>query len=293
MKKSIIAACLLCVSVTGCVKKSDHEATLKQLADTKNQLDASNEKATGLQAALDKEKQTVASLEKQIAELKKQLAETEKKLAEEKDLNVKLNDTLAMTINDKAKLKASADELKKAVAELQKRKRAAEARVKEFRNLLAKFKTLIDAGKLQVKIKDGRMVLVLPTDILFASGSATLSQEGEDAVSEVAAILSTIKGREFQIEGHTDNVQFSNKKRFKNNWQLAAARAMGVVDAMLKAGMKGKTLSAASYGEYRPVASNKTKAGQAKNRRIDIVIVPDLSKLPGFSELQSAVDLKK
>ena len=293
MKKTIIAACLLCVSVSGCVKKSEHQATLKQLADTQGQLEATNQKVMSLEAALKKEKQNVAALKQQIAALQNSLAATEKALADEKNTNAKLSEELTNTINDKAKLKASADELKKAVAELQKRKRAAEARVQEFRNLLAKFKSLIDAGKLQVKIRNGRMVLVLPTDILFASGSADLSQEGEDAISEVARILSTIKGREFQVEGHTDNVPLSSKKRFKSNWDLAAQRAMGVVNAMIKAGMSGKQLSAASYGEYRPVTSNKNKVGQSKNRRIDIVIVPDLSKLPGFSELNTAVGTKK
>ena len=67
---------------------------------------------------------------------------------------------------------------------------------------------------------------------------------------------------------------------------------MGVVDAMMEAGMKGQNLSAASYGEYRPVASNKKKDGHTQNRRIDIVIVPDLSTLPGFAELEKAVDSK-
>ncbi|MBN2801865.1 MAG: OmpA family protein [Deltaproteobacteria bacterium] len=293
MKRSIIVMAVLAFSVSGCVKKSVHEETLKQLADTKNQLDQSSKKGMSLEDALEKEKKNVANLEKKIDQLKSALASTEKLLADEKDVNAKLNETLASTINDKAKLKASADELKNAVAELQKRKKDAEERVKEFRDLLDKFKSLIDAGKLQVEIRDGRMVLVLPTDILFASGSADLSEEGIIAVQDVAKILVTIKDREFQIGGHTDNVPLASKKRFKSNWDLAAKRAMGVVNAMIEAGMKGSKLSAASYGEFRPIASNKTKEGQAKNRRIDIVIVPDLSKLPGFEELQTAVEQKK
>jgi len=275
--------------VTGCVKKSVHEATLKDLDDVKAQLAASDQKGKALQEALDAEQAEVAELEKKISQLSAAIAAVEKVLANQKEAYAKLNEQLADTVKDKAKLKESADELKKALAELQARKAEAEARVAEFKDLLAKFRSLIDAGKLKVQIRNGRMVLVLPSDILFASGSAELSDDGEAAIQEVAGVLSTIKDREFQVEGHTDNVPIVSKKKFKNNWDLAAARSSVVLDAMIEAGMKGDKLSAASYGEYRPVARNDSEAGKAQNRRIDIVIVPDLSTLPGFNELQAAV----
>lgn len=292
MKHFFILALLLSLSVTGCVKKSLYEDTAAQLAAVKGELADSQKQTIDLADALEKEKLKVAKLEEEISALQATLAATEKLLADEKQKNGELQAELTSTINDKAKLAASADELAKAVKELQARKAAAEARVKEFKNLLAKFKTLIDAGKLKVRIMNGRMVLVLPTDILFGSGSADLSEEGKTAIAEVAEVLATIKDKEFQVEGHTDDVPISNKKRFKNNWDLAASRAMVVVEAMIGAGMKGDTLSAASYGEFRPVESNKTKEGRAQNRRIDIVIVPDLSTLPGFSELEKAVTTK-
>ncbi|MBN2342325.1 MAG: OmpA family protein [Deltaproteobacteria bacterium] len=292
MKQYIIMACVLALTVSGCVKKSLFEETSQQLAAVKSELADSQKQTIELADALEQEKAKVAQLEEEIEQLKSALAATEKLLADEKKINADLQNELTSTINDKAKLEASAEELQKAVKELQERKAAAEARVKEFKNLLKKFQALIDAGKLEVKIKNGRMVLVLPTDILFDSGSAELSAEGKTAIMEVAEVLKTIKDKEYQVEGHTDNVPLTSKKKFKNNWELASKRAMVVVDAMMEAGMQGETLSAASYGEYRPVASNKKKDGRAKNRRIDIVIVPDLSTLPGFSELEKAVDGK-
>ena len=289
MKIFFISLTVLTFVATGCVKKSVHEDTLNQLSSTKAELaDAQNQKIE-LADALDKEQAKVAELEKELEELKATLAATEKLLADEKTKNADLQKELTDTVADKAKLEASAEELQKAVRELAARKAKAEARVREFKSLLTKFKKLIDAGKLEVQIKDGRMVLVLPTDILFDSGSAELSSEGKAAIEEVAGVLATIKNKEFQVEGHTDNVPILNKKKFKNNWELAAQRAMVVVSTMIEAGMKGKYLSAASYGQFRPVATNKTDAGKAKNRRIDIVIVPDLSTLPGFEELEQAV----
>jgi chemotaxis protein MotB len=155
--------------------------------------------------------------------------------------------------------------------------------VQEFRSLLARFRALIDAGKLKVRIVDGRMVVVLATDVLFGSGSATLSKEGRSAVSEVAQVLASIPRRGFQVEGHTDAVPIATAQ-FASNWELAAARAITVTRAMVEAGLPATRVSAASYADTRPVASNGAD-GKAQNRRIDITIVPDLSALPGFDEL--------
>jgi chemotaxis protein MotB len=132
------------------------------------------------------------------------------------------------------------------------------------------------------------MVLALPSDVLFDSGSATLSTAGMTAVTEVAAILSAMTDRRFQVEGHTDNVPIRTNQ-FPSNWELANARALGVVKAMVGAGMSANALSAAGFGEFHPVATNDTSEGRTQNRRIEIVLQPDLSMLPGFDELSRAV----
>ena len=173
----------------------------------------------------------------------------------------------------------------RALADLEKRRAEAEARVQEFKSLLARFRSLIDAGKLKVKIIDGRMVVVLATDILFSSGSASLSKDGKSAIAEVAQVLKTIPQRAFQVEGHTDTVPISTSQ-YPSNWELAAARAITVLKAMVDAGLPAERVSAASFGETRPVGTNETQEGKAQNRRIEIIIVPDLSTLPGFEELK-------
>ena len=136
-----------------------------------------------------------------------------------------------------------------------------------------------------VKIVDGRMVVVLATDVLFGSGSASLSREGKDAVSEVARLLASIPQRSFQIEGHTDNVPIRTAQ-YPSNWELASARSLTVLKTMLEAGMPADRISAAAFGDAKPAVSNETADGRAQNRRIEIIIVPDLSALPGFDELQ-------
>src|SRR5690606_26894562 len=145
--------------------------------------------------------------------------------------------------------------------------------------------TTLFRSRLQVKIVDGRMVVALPTDILFASGRADLSPEGKAAITEVGAVLATIPERQFQVEGHTDNVPIKTD-RFPSNWELAAARAITVVRALREAGVEAERVSAASYGEFRPVATNDQPEGKQANRRIEIVVVADLSQLPGAEALE-------
>lgn len=210
--------------------------------------------------------------------------ETERAAALEKQIEALNAEKVALSI-DKTRLQATEAELVKALREVQERKMAAEKRVAEYRDLLTRFKSLIDAGKLRVRIVDGQMVVELATDVLFPSGSAVLSPDGRAAVVEVATVLASIPERRFQIAGHTDTVPIRTA-RYRSNWDLAFDRAHSVLQAMIDAGMPNTRISASSYGEYRPTASNDTDEGKAKNRRIEIIVVPDLSQLPGAEELE-------
>ena len=194
---------------------------------------------------------------------------------------------LAGVLKDRSALKGSVDEMRRALDDLARRKTLAEARLAEYRGLLARFQTLIDAGKLKVKIAEGRMVVALSSDILFASGSAALSKDGKQSVLDVAAVLATIVDKSFQVEGHTDDVPIKTAQ-FPSNWELASARALTVLRTLTEGGLPAPRVSAASFGEEHPVADNKTAEGRSQNRRIEIVVVPDLSALPGFDELKAA-----
>jgi chemotaxis protein MotB len=256
-------------SFSGCVVwQSKYDALKQEYDDYK--LDAEKrekghqETITKLEDALRAETARVKELELQIASL--------------------IAEKVALTA-DKSKLAASQAQLTKALRELEERKVAAEKRVAEYRDLLGRFKALIDAGKLSVRIIDGQMVVELATDVLFPSASAALSPEGLAAVTEVAKILATIPGRRFQIAGHTDNIPIRTGK-YPSNWYLAFDRAHSVLQAMVTAGLPNTTISASSYGEFRPTAGNDTDEARAKNRRIEIIVVPDLSQLPGAEELQ-------
>jgi chemotaxis protein MotB len=283
---------LLC----GCVSQGKFDELKKKYDDAQAEIGARDQRIGTLEGAVAQGEAQVQRLQTLIDEatrqnemLVKRLEDKDRELTALEGDNAKASDELAKLIKDRSALKESTARLQQALLELNKRKAEADKRVAELKGLMAKFKGLIDAGKLRVKMVDGRMVLVLPTDILFDSGSAKLATEGKQAIAEVAAVLATMADKRFQVEGHTDNVPIRTAQ-YPSNWELSQARALVVVKAMTEAGVKGAALSAAGYGEHHPTAPNDTEKGKAENRRIEIVVVPDLSMLPGFDELQRIVD---
>jgi chemotaxis protein MotB len=253
--QSLAFAGLTIALVVGCgVKKETHQKALDELAATQNRL-------SDAQRDRDAKAKQLAKLEKELSELQAQ------------------RDTLTEAERQaQARMQASEQEL----VELRKQRDAAEQRLTAFRQLYERFRALVDTGKLQVDFRNGQMVLKLPSEVLFSSGKARLSDRGEKALTEVLNILVEFKDRRFLIAGHTDNLPLRGGK-FDNNWELSTARALEVLEYMVKAGFDPKNLGAAGYGEFDPVAPNDTDQNRQLNRRIEIILVPDLSELPNLT----------
>lgn len=118
---------------------------------------------------------------------------------------------------------------------------------------------------------DPRGVVVTFSDaVLFASGSSEIKQEAFDVLEKLSKSINKVPGR-IIIEGHTDNVPISSGK-YASNWELSTARAASVLHFFITKGADPNRFSIAGYGEYRPVASNETEDGRAKNRRVELVI---------------------
>jgi chemotaxis protein MotB len=275
MQKLILLATLLALSA--CVKKSDYEAlkaeSAAQQKTLEDSLQSEREKVQSLDAALKAEQAKSAAQADEITRLSADLEAANKKISE--------------MIGDSSKLKSSIQEMQTALNALNEQKRQTDARIAEYKKLLSSFQALIDAGKLKVKVVNGRMIVELPSDVLFASGSIDLSEAGKLSISEIGSILASMGDRQFQVEGHTDD-QPIKTARFPSNWWLASGRAIAVAEILIKAGLPTTAVSAASFGEFRPITSNSAPQGRAQNRRIEIVLVPDLSKVPGFEELDRA-----
>ncbi|TNE88298.1 MAG: endoflagellar motor protein [Deltaproteobacteria bacterium] len=261
MNKAVFTALLLCA----CVPKGRYTEAL----DDKARLEAELEELQGVVADQD---ESLRRLQSQVEASQAALEETNRKLAAK--------------IAEAGALAEDIEAMKQALAEAEMRKARADAALESYRDLVARFQALIDAGTLRVKIVDGRMVVELATDILFGAGSATVSKDGKAALLEVAEVLASIEGREYQVAGHTDDVPIATE-RFPSNWHLGAARAIAVVKVLERGGLGPERVSIASYSEFQPVDTNRTPDGKRNNRRIEIVVVPDLSDLPGYDELES------
>jgi chemotaxis protein MotB len=174
-----------------------------------------------------------------------------------------------------AKLAATEAEL----AELRKQREAAEKRLAAFNSLNEKLKSLIDAGELEVTMRNGLPVIALPSEVLFASGKAELGKKGEKALVKVAAALAELPNQRIQVSGHTDNMPIGEKVEWEDNWELSAARALRVTRFLITNGVAPTNLSAAGHGEFDPTASNDSAGGRKKNRRIELILLPDLTEL--------------
>jgi chemotaxis protein MotB len=93
-------------------------------------------------------------------------------------------------------------------------------------------------------------------------------------------VLAELDDRRFQVEGHTDNVPIATE-RFPSNWELSSARALSVVQLLVRGGVAPESLSGAGYGEFQPVASNDDRESRRRNRRIEIVMLPNLDVIAG------------
>jgi chemotaxis protein MotB len=174
--------------------------------------------------------------------------------------------------------RAALDATQAELEQLRRGRADAEARLKAFQLVTARLQKMIDAGKLKVLVRDGRMIVKLPERILFPSGSAELGKDGGTAIREIASILRQFSDRRFMVAGHTDNVPAGGK--YKSNWDLATARAVVVTEQLVSGGMNAAKLVAAGYGPYEPIATNGTEVGRAENRRIEIVLLPNIEELP-------------
>ena len=130
---------------------------------------------------------------------------------------------------------------------------------------------LVDAGMIDVR-RDKRWIEVeIKSSILFTSGSAELSVQSEPVLRKLAEKLSPLDNI-IHVEGFTDNVPIRNFE-FLSNWELSASRAASVVHLFTRLGVDPQRMAAIGYGEFRPLATNATAEGRAKNRRVVLVIM--------------------
>lgn len=215
-----------------------------------------------------------------------QRAKSETRAATEKAAaNVVAATAAQKELTDKVeKLEGEKAELATAKEDLSKEVEAKSGELAELKGtydkLEEKMKGEIASGEISLSQDGGRLRVGLVDKILFDSGEAAVSKRGEEVLARVGAVLATIDDKQIQVSGHTDRTPISDKLvgQFPSNWELSTARAINVVRFLSeKASVPPQRLVASGYGEYHPIANNKTAAGRARNRRIEILLTPSLA----------------
>ena len=204
-----------------------------------------------------------------------------------------LNNQIASLSSQNATLSKDAMAYRQLVADLKARQAMLNAALAEQGTSLREIKEKIIAGLsqladsgLDVEFKNGLLYVDLPESLLFPSGSATLGSRSKSALSPLASVLNNYPKVQIFVVGHTDSIKIHSAKFF-DNWSLSTERANSIVRVMKDSyGVTPSRLLAAGRSKYNPIASNDTKEGRAANRRIQIILNPDLSKLWEMMEQQ-------
>jgi chemotaxis protein MotB len=293
---------VLLVLVGGCVTKGRFDVAVQDARAARAELQQERAGRAQDRAASDTKE---AELTRQIALATSEVQERDAQLStttvESHNLQARLDEATAIDqrlrselerlgknvdqlLADRGTISRALEEAKARLVELRTAQAASEARTALLNQLVAKFKKVSEGGAITLVIRDGLIVLTLPSDTAFDGAQTTLRAEGQRALTAVAPVLQSIPNRKFQVAGHTDNVPVGNG-RAGSNWELSVARAASVVRFLIAHAVPPAALSAAGYAEFSPLYPNDTPQHRAQNRRIEITLVPgpqDLAGMPGI-----------
>jgi len=283
---------LLALSLASCVAQGTYDAAVADATRARATLESSDKERRRERGELDELRQEVAQLKVEVASSQQELDYASgiaiscgEALEEQTSLNGSLSEQLERLGKDvhalttsKGELAISLERARAGLEGLRHEQADAEARAVLFRDVAQRLRRMIDAGELKIVLRSGRMVLVLPADVLFDSGKVEVARKGRQALGQVGAVLGSVAGRRFQVSGHTDTDPI-RASGFASNWELSSARALQVVRVLIGAGMRPAALSAAGYAEFDPISPNDTAAHKARNRRIEIALQPNIDEL--------------
>ncbi|MFN3394152.1 MAG: OmpA family protein, partial [Candidatus Thermochlorobacter sp.] len=171
-------------------------------------------------------------------------------------------------------------DLEKRAGMLEKQLAARDAKLQKLQNALSSALLSFKDSGLDVYTKGDNVYVSLSNKLVFPLGSTAIDDKGKKALDKLAAVLNENTDINIQVEGHTDTTPITKLENVKDNWDLSALRATEVVRYLTQEGkVNPKRIVAAGRGEFYPVDPRNTPEAKAKNRRIEIVLTPDLSEL--------------
>ena len=271
--------------LSACVSSGKHEAALAEMDSIRQSLGSAQEEINRNQQQIKKTEQELDAAKMQNALAQEEISRNQQQIKKTEQELESAKMQVVSAVEELMKLEARKQDLQEELSESQAQMttlRNIEIETKRrnqiYENFVNTLKTMIDGGQLTVSIEQGRIVINLPNNVLFKSGSANLNPEGEEALSQIASVLSQFSDRRFQIEGHTDNKPIKSA-RFPSNWELSTSRALTVVHLLTDMDVDPGNISAAGFGEFRPRADNEIEEGRQLNRRIEIIMLPNLDIL--------------
>lgn len=289
--KKITAFILIALSLNSCVSNrvfNDLESRYAQLKDNFNRQTESIEnlnteikdltkKFVTLEETLEKTEDSLNQKQQKLEQLESSLdllkLNSETVLKERIAENETLMEKIAERENELAERVARVDELQGLITRQQEAMRKLKEKLSDA---LLNFE---DKG-LTVEARDGKVYVSMKNKLLFRSGSWTVGAEGRLAIEELGNVLADNPDIAILIEGHTDNVPYSGKGPLKGNWDLSTKRATAIVNQLLEnPNILPQNLTAAGRGEYLPIAPNSSRQGRAANRRIEVVLSPQLDEI--------------
>ena len=222
----------------------------------------------------------MAEKAKETKELLNQLETTQSELfAKEDQLN---KSTLALEEKER-KLLDSQNELELRslrVAELEAIINRKDSMVTALKQKISKALIGLEGDGLTIEQRNGKVYISLEEDLLFASGKYEINQTGKQALDKLSDALSYQKDLEILVEGHTDSIPLSGRGLVKDNWDLSVMRATSVVKRLTSnTNLDPTQLIAAGRSEFVPISSNETSEGRGENRRIEMILSPNLDDL--------------
>lgn len=292
--RSGVAAALMAVATTGCVSKAHYDECVAEGVELRARTDAQQRQdAARLQDLVQQLAQAQGGLQERegrLNDLSTQDHNLQAHLDEATAINQQLRAELQRLGTDADKMLVErgtlSDALRDAKARLEELRRAQaidEARVQLFRDFEKRFKPLIDSGQLRIESRRGELVMNVQGDLLFDEGRSDVREAGKGVLMEIARAIEVTSppssGRRFLVTADTDGEEKENVKgkagrRSSPSWELTAARSVAVVEYLISLGVSPTSLTAAAAGSFDPVVANDVARDRAKNRRVEIALLP-------------------
>ncbi len=295
--KKISITLSLAVLAASCVPQAKYKeleqkyyAALQGESKSKKSIE---EKEAALKALQDQ----YSSLQEQQNALNKKKTDLDAEYSKLQDeYNTKLKDLDALKQKNTQLASESQAEKNKILGELEQTQGELKEKIKrvnELENLIAQQKEAVSSlkSKLQnalksyegkgitVEEKDGNIYISMDNKLLFPSASWIVESEGLKALHDVSSVLANDKDLNIVIQGHTDSDKYAGNGNVKDNWDLSVMRATAITKILQSEGVSPTQMTASGRSEYAPIANNSSSSGKAMNRRVDIIIAPNLSEI--------------